>query len=72
MGGAMGLNADATEFNFNAEPEKGPIGTCPRVQCDKRRTQFRMKAILEAQNLDVKQGTVSRVIERRSGDRRRD
>jgi hypothetical protein len=31
-----------------------------------------MKAILEAQNLDVKQGTVSRVIERRSGDRRRD
>jgi tRNA uridine 5-carboxymethylaminomethyl modification enzyme len=37
----------------------------PRVQCDKKAYQFRMKAILEkAENLDVKQGTVSRIIQK--------
>jgi tRNA uridine 5-carboxymethylaminomethyl modification enzyme len=65
MGGAMGLNADATGIQFRMlNQRKGPSVQAPRVQCDKKAYQFRMKAILEgAQNLDVKQGTVSRVIE---------
>jgi tRNA uridine 5-carboxymethylaminomethyl modification enzyme len=65
MGGAMGLNADATGIQFRMlNRGKGPSVRAPRVQCDKKAYQFRMKAILEqAQNLDVKQGTVSRIIE---------
>ena len=65
MGGAMGLNADATGIQFRMlNRRKGPSVRAPRVQCDKKAYQFRMKAILEeAQNLDVKQGTVSRVID---------
>ena len=64
MGGAMGLNADATGIQFRLlNQRKGPSVRAPRVQCDKKAYQFRMKAILEqAQNLDVKQGTVSRVL----------
>ena len=64
MGGAMGLNADATGIQFRMlNQRKGPSVRAPRVQCDKKAYQFRMKAILEeAQNLDVKQGTVSRII----------
>ena len=65
MGGAMGLNADATGIQFRMlNQKKGPSVRAPRVQCDKKAYQFRMKAILEAAaNLDVKQGTVSRVID---------
>ncbi|MEP6585545.1 MAG: tRNA uridine-5-carboxymethylaminomethyl(34) synthesis enzyme MnmG [Candidatus Udaeobacter sp.] len=65
MGGAMGLNADATGIQFRMlNLKKGPSVRAPRVQCDKKAYQFRMKAILEAAaNLDVKQGTVSRVID---------
>jgi tRNA uridine 5-carboxymethylaminomethyl modification enzyme len=65
MGGAMGLNADATGIQFRMlNRRKGPSVRAPRVQCDKKAYQFRIKAILEeAENLDVKQGTVSRVIE---------
>jgi len=65
MGGAMGLNADATGIQFRMlNQRKGPSVRAPRVQCDKKAYQFRMKAILEAaENLDVKQGTVSRVID---------
>jgi len=64
MGGAMGVNADATGIQFRMlNRRKGPSVRAPRVQCDKKAYQFRMKAILEqAQNLDVKQGTVSRII----------
>src|SRR5215831_19881443 len=64
MGGAMSLNADATGIQFRMlNQTKGPSVRAPRVQCDKKAYQFRMKAILEqAQNLDVKQATVSRVI----------
>src|SRR3954468_4041826 len=66
MGGAMGLNADATGIQFRMlNQKKGPSVRDPRVQCDKKAYQFRMKAILEqVQNLDVKQGTVSRIIEK--------
>src|SRR5919204_3610950 len=64
MGGAMGLNADATGIQFRMlNRTKGPSVRAPRAQCDKKAYQFRMKAILEsADNLDLKQGTVSRVI----------
>jgi tRNA uridine 5-carboxymethylaminomethyl modification enzyme len=65
MGGAMGLNADATGIQFRIlNRRKGPSVRAPRVQCDKKAYQFRMKAILEeTPNLDVKQGTVSDVID---------
>ena len=65
MGGAMGLNADATGIQFRIlNQRKGASVRAPRVQCDKKAYQFRMKALLEqAQNLDLKQGTVSRVVE---------
>jgi tRNA uridine 5-carboxymethylaminomethyl modification enzyme len=65
MGGAMGLNADATGIQFRMlNRTKGPAVRSPRVQCDKKAYQFRMKSILErAQNLDIKQGTAVRIIE---------
>ena len=64
MGGAMGLNADATGIQFRMlNRTKGPSVRAPRVQCDKKAYQFRMKAILEsAENLDLKQGTVSGIL----------
>ena len=64
MGGAMGLNADATGIQFRMlNRTKGPSVRAPRAQCDKKAYQFRMKAILEStENLDLKQGTVSRVL----------
>src|SRR5499427_6636585 len=64
IGGVMGLNADATGIQFRMlNQSKGPSVRAPRVQCDKKAYQFRMKAILEqAPNLDLKQATVSRVI----------
>ena len=64
LGGAMGLNADATGIQFRMlNRSKGPSVRAPRVQCDKKAYQFRIKAILErADNLDVKQATVSRIL----------
>jgi tRNA uridine 5-carboxymethylaminomethyl modification enzyme len=64
LGGAMGLNADATGIQFRMlNRSKGPAVRAPRVQCDKKAYQFRMKAILErADNLDVKQATVSKIL----------
>ena len=64
MGGAMGVNADATGIQFRMlNRRKGPSVRAPRVQCDKKAYQFRMKATLEqTPNLDVKQATVSRVV----------
>src|SRR5918996_1167762 len=64
MGGAMALNADATGIQFRMlNRTKGPAVRSPRVQCDKKAYQFRMKAVLErAPNLDLKQATVSRVV----------
>ena len=64
MGGAMGLNADATGIQFRMlNRRKGPSVRAPRAQCDKKAYQFRMKAILEsAENLDLKQGTVSGIL----------
>jgi tRNA uridine 5-carboxymethylaminomethyl modification enzyme len=64
MGGAMGINADATGIQFRMlNGSKGPSVRAPRVQCDKKAYQFRMKAILErAHNLDLKQATVSQIL----------
>ncbi len=64
MGGAMGLNADATGIQFRLlNRAKGPSVRAPRAQCDKKAYQFRMKAILEGTaNLDLKQATVARVV----------
>jgi tRNA uridine 5-carboxymethylaminomethyl modification enzyme len=64
MGGAMGLNADATGIQFRMlNRAKGPSVRSPRAQCDKKAYQFRMKAILErAANLDLKQATVSNLL----------
>ena len=63
-GGAMGLNADATGIQFRMlNRTKGVSVRAPRVQCDKKAYQFRMKAVLEeAPNLDTKQATVSRIL----------
>lgn len=65
MGGAMGLNADATGIQFRIlNARKGPSVRAPRVQCDKKAYQFRLKAVLEqAENLELMQATVARVTE---------
>lgn len=64
LGGAMGINADATGIQFRMlNRSKGPSVRAPRVQCDKKAYQFRMKAVLEGTDgLDVKQATVSKVL----------
>src|SRR5437763_5687077 len=64
MGGAMGINADATGIQFRMlNKAKGPSVRAPRVQCDKKAYQFRIKAALErAHNLDLKQATVSNIL----------
>lgn len=63
LGGAMGINADATGIQYRMlNRTKGPSVRAPRAQCDKKAYQFRMKAVLErAANLDIKQATVSKV-----------
>ena len=64
LGGAMGINADSTGIQFRLlNRTKGPSVRAPRVQCDKKAYQFRMKAVLErAPNLDIKQATVSQIL----------
>src|SRR4029453_10404607 len=66
MGGAMGLNTDATgiQFRMLTKP-KGPFWRPPRVQCEKKPNQFRLKGVLRAtQGLDLKQATVTKVLAR--------
>jgi tRNA uridine 5-carboxymethylaminomethyl modification enzyme len=64
MCGGMGVNADATGIQFRMlNRTKGPSVRAPRVQCDKKAYQFRMKALLEGRdNLHTKQATVSRIL----------
>ena len=66
LGGAMGINADATGIQFRLlNRSKGPSVRSPRAQCDKKAYQFRMKARVEAEpNLDIKQATVRKLIVR--------
>ncbi|MEO0452760.1 MAG: tRNA uridine-5-carboxymethylaminomethyl(34) synthesis enzyme MnmG [Verrucomicrobiota bacterium] len=61
LGGAMGLNTDATGIQFRTlNTRKGPSVRAPRAQCDKKAYQFRMKYLLESQeNLDLKQGSLA-------------
>ncbi|MEY2494743.1 MAG: tRNA uridine 5-carboxymethylaminomethyl modification enzyme [Verrucomicrobiota bacterium] len=61
LGGAMGQNADATGVQFRMlNRSKGPSVRAPRIQCDKKAYQFRMKALLErTPGIDIFQGTVS-------------
>ncbi|MEY2550254.1 MAG: tRNA uridine 5-carboxymethylaminomethyl modification enzyme [Verrucomicrobiota bacterium] len=70
LGGAMGANADATGIQFRLlNRTKGPSVRAPRVQCDKKAYQFRLKAVLErTAALDLKQLTVSEILV--DGDRR--
>ena len=69
LGGAMGVNADATGIQFRLlNRTKGPSVRAPRVQCDKKAYQFRMKAVLErAANLQIKQATVSEILTDKAG-----
>src|SRR3982751_4879149 len=63
LGGAMGVNTDATGIQFRMlNRAKGPSVRAPRAQCDKKAYQFRMKAVLErTPNLTVQQATVTRL-----------
>jgi len=63
LGGAMGINTDATGIQFRMlNRAKGPSVRAPRAQCDKKAYQFRMKAVLEREpGLDLKQASVSKV-----------
>ncbi|MGJ8672821.1 tRNA uridine-5-carboxymethylaminomethyl(34) synthesis enzyme MnmG [Rubritalea sp.] len=64
LGGAMGLNTDATAIQFRMlNAKKGPSVRAPRAQCDKKAYQFRMKRIIEGQeNLDLHQGNVAEIL----------
>ena len=64
LGGAMGLNTDATSIQFRMlNARKGPSVRSPRAQCDKKAYQFRAKAVLErTERLDLKQGNATRLI----------
>jgi tRNA uridine 5-carboxymethylaminomethyl modification enzyme len=69
LGGAMGINADATGIQFRVlNRSKGEAVWATRVQCDKKAYQFRMKAILEkTPNLQVLQGTAGTLLVERDG-----
>jgi tRNA uridine 5-carboxymethylaminomethyl modification enzyme len=64
LGGAMGINTDATGIQFRMlNRAKGPSVRAPRVQCDKKAYQFRIKWLLEREpRLDVKQGGVTKIL----------
>jgi tRNA uridine 5-carboxymethylaminomethyl modification enzyme len=69
LGGAMGLNADATGIQWRMlNASKGPSVRAPRAQCDKKAYQFRMKRELEAMpGVQIHQGNVADLLV--SGDR---
>lgn len=66
LGGAMGLTADVTGIHYRLlNASKGPAVQAPRVQCDKKAYQFRMKHLVELQpNLTVFQAQVTGLIHR--------
>lgn len=61
LGGEMGVSADVTGIQYRLlNASKGPAVQSPRVQCDKKAYQFRMKHLLEWQeNLTIFQATVT-------------
>ncbi len=64
LGGEMAINADFTGIQFRLLNEsKGPAVQSPRVQCDKKAYQFRLKNTVELQlHLDLFQATVTGLI----------
>ncbi len=64
LGGEMAINADVTGIQFRLLNEsKGAAVQAPRVQCDKKAYQFRLKHTLELQtNLQIFQATVTGLI----------
>ncbi|MCU0796878.1 MAG: tRNA uridine-5-carboxymethylaminomethyl(34) synthesis enzyme MnmG [Akkermansiaceae bacterium] len=69
LGGAMGLNTDATAIQFRMlNASKGPSVRAPRAQCDKKAYQFRMKWLLESTaGIEIHQGNVAEL--KAEGDR---
>lgn len=64
LGGEMAVNADHTGIQFRLlNASKGASVQAPRVQCDKKAYQFRLKHVLELQpNLFIFQATVTGLI----------
>lgn len=64
LGGAMGLNTDATAIQFRMlNASKGPSVRAPRAQCDKLAYRARMKWVLETTpNLQLFQGDVQELL----------
>ena len=64
MGGEMAKTTDLTGLQFRMlNRKKGPAVWAPRVQCDKKAYQFRMKWVCERQaNLDLRQAQCSRLL----------
>ena len=63
LGGAMGLNTDATGIQFRMlNASRGPSVRAPRAQCDKKAYQFRMKWVLEGTpGIEMHQGNVAQL-----------
>ena len=66
LGGAMGLNTDATGIQFRLlNAGKGPSARAPRAQTDKKAYQFRMKWVLECEaNIDLHQVNIAEILEK--------
>lgn len=64
LGGAMGLNTDATGIQFRMlNAGKGPSVRAPRAQCDKKAYQFRIKHTLESTpGIDLHQANVAELL----------
>ncbi len=64
LGGAMGLNADATGIQFRMlNRRRGASARATRVQCDKKAYQLRLKALLEGTpSLFLEQAAVGEVL----------
>ena len=64
LGGAMGLNTDATAIQFRMlNASKGPSVRAPRAQCDKSAYRARMKWVLETTpGLQLFQGDVDKIV----------
>ncbi len=64
LGGAMGLNTDATGIQFRMlNAGKGPSVRAPRAQCDKKSYQFRIKHTLESTpGIDLHQANVAELL----------
>lgn len=64
LGGEMAINADTTGIQFRLlNASRGAAVQAPRVQCDKKAYQFRMKHVLELQpNLTLFQAVVDTLV----------